>query len=466
MHEGRTITNIDDLRPPEGLKPVEVKQKQPTESKGAKDYKAAQALVISWPNPLASIAGEMLELVPEGGWRICTNKFKGNLDAALGRSSESGAYRIACNRLAIPDISQCEFPTLFWGREGANNWDIEWCPFAPAPHEIIMADGILDVIKGEVRPAPQVIYGPRITLPWNLYADMPEPDPAEFLDILEYAMPDPEIRRHFQELMGSILQPHVPLRGQITLWGVPHSGKTTIATAICCAPAGAMGFSAAQEAELVRDKWASILLLNRFVNLSDDSPRATRWMSFLKRYTAGSLLVEGKGYKPVTVVPSAKLVSTCNEIQELRDASGAAGMRLFAFRFDKARVRTKDVNQDRYMNARYWSTHAQRQAILGWLIEGLQRLHTRGHYDPPPQWEDDRKAAVAHSDPALQSLSDSLEPDKDSFTPTASIRSLLPPGTTDAVLSQYMRQLFPHAERVKKQIDRARAWGYKGVRLV
>ena len=213
----------------------------------------------------------------------------------------------------------------------------------------------------------------------------------------ERMFPDPEIRRHFQEVASQIMFPHHIQRGQVVLIGPTMCGKTTLATAIGCAPGGAQGKSDIAEASLAKDQWSRAQLLNKFINVSDDSPRVPGWPGFAKTYTSGRMVFRTMYRMPITVAATAKLWSTCNEMQDTSDASGAMGPRIIPFRV-QGQVERSAQDTDR-MTDIYWSDWLKRMSVICWLLDGADRYWERGGYDEPARWLDQKSVIDGEGDP-------------------------------------------------------------------
>lgn len=431
-----------------------------------RDYNIARSFVLSHPHPLAAYAGEVYELKDETGWQVITPWVIDQLAQALGRQP-SGPFSLVLNRLGIPDQAHLDLQSVYWSWSG-DKWAGRWEPAPVDRHEVVFSDGIYDSVTAAHRPLPHTLWGPRISLPYNLNYDDEDlvPYQQEFEDMVAYALPDPGVRRHFQEVMSLILQPHFTLRGQIVLWGVPYSCKSTIAKAISVAPAGIRGASFVQEARLVADKWASTLIQGRFVNVSDDSPKTRRWVPFLKEYTSGHMTIEAKGFKPACVVPTAKLISTCNEMQDLQDPSGAATQRLLSFHFTRPRPRSTSSSADQFMSPNYWANEHRRQAVLGWLMQGNTRFHSRRGWDEPAQWQAEQAAAGAQADPVAAEILANIEPDTTSFLATEDIHTRINTRfLSPQALSAYILRMFPSATQARVMVKGRRCHGYRGLRL-
>lgn len=397
------------------------------------------------------------------GWVDVTDEVKNRAHAFLGKNAYRDFMPVLSDYLKVPEVFSCVRATIYHERIMGPK-GLEWRPFHLSASQIMLTDGIYDVLTDELIPfAGRVIYGPRVSMPWLTENDEPTRC-REFEEMIERALPNPEIRRHFQEVMSCLLQPHVVLRGQIILWGPPGSAKTTIATALGCAPAGAMGLSFISEAELVKSKWAAGGLLNKFANISDDSPVVKGWPGWIKSYTSGNLRMEMKYVHPFRAAATAKMISTCNELQDASDASGAMVDRMFPFRFEQRVTGKWDTEK---MTVEYWSEPERREGIVNWLLDGLIRLRTRGDFDIPAQWEEDKQAAICLADPLEAWLRDNIESGEGSISRAdllAKLPSSLPSlgRSLDMRLSEYMKRLFK-SEPIRKMINGERERLFGGV---
>lgn len=396
------------------------------------------------------------------GWVDVTDEVKNRAHAFLGKNAYRDFMPVLSDYLKVPEVFSCVRATIYHERIMGPK-GLEWRPFNLSASQIMLTDGIYDVLTDELIPfGGRVIYGPRVSMPWLTENDEPTRC-LEFEEMIERALPNPEIRRHFQEVMSCVLQPHVVLRGQIILWGPPGSAKTTIATALGCAPAGAMGLSFISEAELVKSKWAAGGLLNKFANISDDSPVVKGWPGWIKSYTSGNLRMEMKYVHPFRAAATAKMISTCNELQDASDASGAMVDRMFPFRFQQRVTGKWDTEK---MTVEYWSEPERREGIVNWLLDGLIRLRTRGDFDVPVQWEEDKQTAVCLADPLEAWLRDNIESGEGEIL-REDIVSRMPTNigggrSMDMKLVEYMKRLFG-SEAIRKRVDGERERMFSGV---
>lgn len=435
--------------------------------RGDTDYVLAKRAVNDYGYPLAFNAGKIWKFTVTDGWTPCTQHFKSHCDAIKQTSSTRGVLDVVKSRIAIPSVEDLKDPPLYWERIGGG-WDGHWAPFRLTDTQILFTDAIVDLKTSMSVPmVDRVIYGPRITLPWIVDGGTEEmtPEEKQFRDLVEHAIREPELRRHFQEVMSTTLMPQQQLRGQIVLWGVPMAGKTTLATAIACAPAGRVGYHTATEHDLVKYRWDTCSLVNKFCNISDESPASAGWASWMKSYTSGVMRTEVKHGDIQSIVPTAKLISTCNEIQMLADPSKAVAQRMFAFRFRYPLVQSGAINSTQHMTAAYWSTPARRNAVLNWLYEGLERLISRGSWNVPPEAIEENAEVMRQGDETLSTLTTLFEADVTSFTPTHVLLAKLEGKMSTQKLARYLATCFPMAIK-KKSSTGDRSWGYQGIKVV
>ena len=370
------------------------KGKKAKKSEGKKgDYFLAKEAVEAWKKPLAFHAGEMWSFTPATGWEVKSNEFLAFCNRLRGRETTKTVYKMVCTQLATPDMANIQEVSTYWERVGGM-WEGTWIPFKVGGNEVVFSNGVLNLKENKFYKAERrVLFGPRVTIPYTGMGETCE----EFETMLETALPEIE-RDYLQRLCSTILQPHILLRGQIVFYGKKHSGKTTLATAISCAAAGMVGASFITEERLIKNNFSSTPLVNKFVNVSNDSEFTPKWEAFMKSYTSGTVVVEPKFHKPVSLPVTAKIISTCNEMQKLNDLSGAAEQRYRVFEFTKAIEDSGALDQTRFMQPSYWCEPTRRAGIVGWLLRGLKKALKEGIKEPESM-RVKKKAAISRTDP-------------------------------------------------------------------
>ena len=428
----------------------------------ANDNQIATQVIEQWGKPLAYQAGQFWSYTVEAGWVVCTNQLINLANELRGTNTENTVMKIIAARIGLPDLEHSDEPATYWELlEG------QWKPFRVTPNQVLFSNGVLEINGGELEFTPtqhRVIYGPRISLPYT--DELFDEKCQEFESLIEHALPEAEERTYLQRVCGLILQPHTILRGQIVFWGVPHSGKTTLATAIATAPAGVRGQSSVSEERLIADKWASTMLVNKFASVSNDSEFTPKWEAFMKQYTSGSFTVEAKFSKPTTVPTTAKLISTCNDMQSIRDVSGAAAMRYRIFQFKNQIAESHSTNQTERMAASYWANPERRKGIVAWMLNGLIDAIQYGIVEPESMKQTKRKAMAA-SNPIIEFVEEGIERSAGGFLKASDVNDAM---GIDRRHPQ-ARQLHQTIERIwktqkiKRKIDGESVWGYPDLKL-
>jgi phage/plasmid-associated DNA primase len=247
---------------------------------------------------------------------------------------------------------------------------------------------------------------------------------------------------------------------------VPHSGKTTLATAIATAPAGVRGQCSVSEERLITDKWATTMLVNKFASVSNDSEFTPKWEAFMKQYTSGSFTAEAKFSKPTTVPTTAKLISTCNDMQSIRDVSGAAAMRYRIFQFKNQIAESNSTNQTERMSASYWADPERRKGIVAWMLNGLIDAIQFGIVEPFSMKQTKRKA-LAEACPIIEFAEEGIEAAPGNFLKANDINEALGmdrrhPHTRQ--LHQTIERIWK-TQKIKRKIDGESFWGYPDLKL-
>ena len=445
---------VVDAQAPKATKKKRVSRKK------ASDYDMAQMVLEAWGKPMAFHGGEMWSFDPATGWTVASEHILSLANQMKGCNTKSTVWEILVNQHKTPSCDTHPNPSTYWERV-RNRWE----PFPVNSNQVLFANGILTINPTGIEFEPteeRAIFGPRITIPFD--DDLFDQHCSEFEDLIDFALPEPEHRVYLQKLCSLILQPHVLLRGQVVFWGVPHSGKSTLATAIGMAPGGLTGASYQSEKRLTKDKWATISLLNKFINVSNDSDFSPSWESFMKDYTTGMVSVEPKFHKPTSLPATAKLFTTCNEFQKLKDMSGAAQQRYRVFEFTKPIPESATANQSEKMTPGYWCDESRRVGVLAWLLRGLELTLSEGLLEPK-SLQAVKQRAVGEGNPAIAWLSDNVEPAENEFLPSSAIAEGMLSDNIEPlhgpVLAKFMFRMFGVQPTKEKRVR-----GYKNVKLI
>jgi len=443
--------------------PKPVKGKAASSQPKPNDNQIADQAIAEWGKPLAFQAGHLWSYSLSEGWTVVTDLFTVMTNKLRGMNTENSVMKIVATKMRLPDLELCSTHSTYWER-----LEDAWRPFPVSENQVVFSNGILDLLTMEFEPTEhRIIFGPRISIPFNPDRTFSE-SCSEFESLVEAALPEKEERDYLQAVCGLILQPHSVLRGQIVFHGVPHSGKTTLATAIATAPAGVRGQSAVSEERLIADKWASTMLVNKFANVSNDSEFTPKWEAFMKQYTSGSFTCEAKFARPSTVPTTAKLISTCNEMQNMKDVSGAAEMRYRIFRFNNPIAESNNPNQAKMMTAGYWATPEKRAGIVAWMLEGLARVIESGLIEPVSM-KLAKRGVMCESNPVLEFIVENIEKAEGSFLESSNLLEAMGIDHRNPLNRQIpgsMKKVWGEAKCRMKVPDKPNpVWGYRNVRL-
>jgi hypothetical protein len=400
----------------------------------------------------------------EQGFVDFTNDIQREACLLIGRCPRrSGVMSALESFIAVPQASAHKAtPFFFWRTVDESQFTPEerllnnhWEPVVLPSTSVVFSDGVLDLKANKFQSWAEIghkLYGPKIMMRHDEVLNAKPNDKfREFKSTLSTVLPDSSARLYFQKVMGGLLRPHVNIKKAIFIQGAAGSRKSTIATALLCAPAGVGGFSIEEIDDLAENRFSQASLLNKWANLSDDPDgKAQKWVGWFKRYTGGSIMrgefkkVQSKNY-PIT----AKLVVCCNAIPRMGDSSDAVWARLIVFKFARvgeldAQFRN-DTADNTKLQAEYWCDKETRAAILRWQLEGLQASLTEGMVAPEivKTWNNE---ACGEADPCRALLMESYELGTDTdFVSTSEVRATLENmghQLTNQSLAQYMRTLY------------------------
>ena len=343
--------------------------------------------------------------------------------------------------------------------------------------EIVFSNGRLDLSSNVFYPnhneleltkeSPYVVFGPHITLPYNPQ----EPKSKFFERYISQIFPDEAYRRYFQRLMGTILAPHNPFRGYFVFYGPAKTGKSSLATALAYAPAGNQGYETKTEHALSHDKFEAISLANKFANISNDSYPTTRWEDWLKQYTSSRISVQAKFRDSESIMPTAKLITTCNSLNSFDNIAKSFEGRFFPFKFTNLVPDTGAADSTKFLSETFWDGH--REGILYWLLEGYREFLIKGRdNDVPASWLQDKKDLLNDSNPLEEWLSENFVKNDNHFIACDDLMSQIPmefmkksPQTNRTLVYDSIEKVFSTKKIRSKAPEFRDKYGFKGISL-
>jgi hypothetical protein len=400
----------------------------------------------------------------EQGFVDYTHEIERKACLAIGRCPKrTGVMSSLESFIAVPQATAYKAtPYFFWRSLDPTEFDADhrllnnhWEPMVLAASNVVFSDGILDLTANTFKTWVEVghrVFGPKIMMKYQEVLDAKETEQfKQFKDTLEHVLPDHGAQRYFRKVMGSIIRPHVNIKKSIFIQGPAGSRKSTIATAILCAPAGVGGYSIEDIDTLADRPFAQANLIGRWANLSDDPDGKTeRWVGWLKRYTGSSIMRgEHKFHQSRNYPITAKLIVCCNTIPRMGESSDAVWSRLCVFHFERGGKLDEQFKNDTADNtklqAEYWCDKATRACMLKWLLDGVKDGIENG-MQPPDAVRAWNETACGEADPVRGILLEEYEPsDETDFVPVSEVRAVVENAgqyLSPAILAQYVRTLF------------------------
>lgn len=412
-------------------------------------------------------------------WYSVDRVLKNSIVEATGGHQVDKVLKLMEYKYSLPGYAHTTTPYYKWVGDGSDWPNDGWKPFTARANQLVFGNGLLDLSTGEITKH-EGLWGPTISVDVESLPDIRAGNPwpekfSQLIQTMEDGFADAETLECFQACMSFILRPHVHFRHGIWILGDAGSRKSTIATALCSAPGGAEGIARISERRLGHDeRFASSGLVGKFVNFSDDMGGDAKFRDWFKSYT-GNPTFQGEfkysNSRPYSA--TAKLVSCCNQLPKLFDASDAIASRMLIFQFAKKHVGGAEpelVSLSPHLDADYWNDDATRAHILAWLVEGARRVAAAGNSIPKPKsMVISIDEHIQATDPVRTWLEDNLEItfEKAHFLKTADIlQHLAESGITcdGQSLASYMvrTKLKPTRHQVSKGVFFR---GYDGVRF-
>lgn len=454
------------------------------------DIEAAREIHRVFLGEFAYFGGHMWALNENNTWKIVSNYMKHYLLSTF-KEFRGQHFKSLCLDARV-DLLNEESPRYYYTRPRGEEYKL-WKPLDGInPSDVVFRNGKFDLATCVFTPWPagQLIFGLLLGHDFDpdLLAKLRAGDytgaPPEFvtlMDSVNYALSNSaQVVEYFRQVVAQVLRPHVLFPFFVHVIGESGARKTTIMRALLTAPCGAAAVNEISEAVLADRHWAKAGLINRIANLSNDSDRSERFVTFVKEYTSGTIQTERKFQDAEQTRVTAKLFATLNEPQILSDASRGVENRLIAFRFqcrehenDRSAAGTRWMDPDTYSDAaRAWITH--------WLLVGLQNTYTGGveHVPTAPAeavaW---REEMLQAGDPVRRFVAERLEFAPDEEAKAYELEQAALAGYTSAgslagflgALGRYIKARHPQVEKRREESgdgdDRKRWTVWRGVRV-
>lgn len=222
--------------------------------------------------------------------------------------------------------------------------------------------------------------GLRHTLPVNYdeNAKCPEYDRA-LSQIFSNAKKPKELIRHWNELVGYLIQPTRHHPAIVAMLGAGGNGKTKLVATIMKL-LGPDAVHGGRVEELASNRFAIGSLRGKLLFVDDDVDTDIRLPDgILKTLSEGKRVTGEAKYKnafsfDVRAVP----MLLCNNVPLLQDTSHGMLRRLHVLPFDKV---FKGKEKDEALFPRIWANELS--GVLNRALEGWKRLQERGHFDLP-----------------------------------------------------------------------------------
>lgn len=250
----------------------------------------------------------------------------------------------------------------------------------PVPPEEVLscANGLLHIPTRRLIPHTPRFFT-RSSVPFAF--DAKAPQPREWLSFLDALWPDdPEARDTLQEIAGYLLTADTSQQKAFLLVGPKRSGKGTIGRILTtllgkenvAAPTLTSLSSNFGLAPLIGRRMA-LIADARLGNRADQAVIAERLLSLTGEDTQ---TIDRKHRDQWTGYLPTRFVILTNELPRIADASGALSSRFVILTMARSFYGQEDTG----LTARLLP---EMPGILGWALEGLDRLRARGHFVLP-----------------------------------------------------------------------------------
>lgn len=274
-------------------------------------------------------------------------KTYGNLPAAKRASDHSGIYKTVCRMVAKPIKTARGYGMNFTnGYLGAD--------LRLTPHDRE--------------------YGLTYELPYEYHGELGEP--KKFIGFLQQAWPDdPDMISLVQEALAVTLFGMAPRYQRCFLaYGVPHSGKSTLMEIVEAL------FPPQARTAIPPNKWSEKFVVTNLdgpmLNLAGELPdkKQIDSQAFKQIVNGEPITGEVKFGNPFTFNPSPAHWFASNHLPKTEDVSGAFIRRWMILAFNRI-----VPESERNIHLAEDIVVEEREAIVAWAVQAIERVMTRGH---------------------------------------------------------------------------------------
>lgn len=452
--------------------------------------KAGDAVKIVDPNaPLLIARGFMKDRTVEGGRTIVYHQGEflrwtgahyrgcetveierdlyGHLErcAVLTKEKEAVAYNP--NRRKVGDVEHALRSVCALTQAADPVW-IDGTAPVPADEVVSCANGLLHLPTRRLIPHTPRFFT-RASVPFAF--DAKAPAPGEWLSFLAGLWPDdPEAVTTLQEIAGYLLTADTSQQKAFLLVGPKRSGKGTIGR-ILTALLGKENVAAPTLTSLSANFGLAPLIGRRMAliadarlgNRADQAVIAERLLSLTGEDTQ---TIDRKHRDQWTGYLPTRFVILTNELPRIADASGALSSRFIILTMDRSFYGKEDTG----LSARLLP---ELPGILGWALDGLDRLRARGHFVQPRSSEEAVEALSDLGSPVSAFLREECEVAHDRLTPCEDLyvawrawceRQGRHAGSA-ATFGRDLGAVVLGLRKIRPRDGGARVWTYKGVGL-
>jgi len=341
--------------------------------------------------------------------------------------------------------------------------------FEAPPELLCVANGILNVLTGELKPhSPEIIFLQKLPVKYNPEAKCP----TTLLRLWEWTNNLAGLIRLIQ-FAGFCLYRDYFVRKAIIIHGEGSNGKTTFIS-LFTSWLGESNVTSIKVQALDR-RFVAARLYGKLANLCDELP-SEDWMSTeaFKQATGGSIVEAEKKFKePFNFRSYAKMLFAGNRLPIVSDDTKAFWDRITIIPFGntfnggKARERAEILKE--------MLTEEEKSGFLNLALAGLKTLLETLEFYAQEDNEEVKRKYVKISDPVLAFARECLTEDIGAETPKAEIYSAYVkyceshgfPVKENNAFSRSLKRVYPRLEERRIETDdgrRDRVWA--GIRLI